>query len=120
MRTTLEAAAAMQVRSAWCWSRASTATACRARPRVAETHPREPQTRKGMYRKEQEDLVLEAHSKGQLDGLIVRLPDFYGPGADNSLANPIFRARAGGQDGQLGRPRESRRTNSCSCPIPAR
>ncbi|HTX38659.1 MAG TPA: hypothetical protein VME43_26720, partial [Bryobacteraceae bacterium] len=30
-------------------------------------------------------------------GLIVRLPDFYGPGADNSLANPIFRAALAGK-----------------------
>ena len=35
--------------------------------------------------------------KGQIDGLVVRLPDFYGPGADNSLANPIFRAALAGK-----------------------
>lgn len=67
--------------------------------RVAETHPREPQTRKGRYRKEQEDLVLEAHRTGKLAGLIVRLPDFYGPGADIGLANPIFRAAVAGKAG---------------------
>jgi len=60
--------------------------------RVAETHPRQPETRKGTYRKEQEDLVLEADRQGRLRGLIVRLPDFYGPNADIGLANPIFRA----------------------------
>ena len=33
--------------------------------RVAETHPRQPQTRKGHYRKEQEDMAMEAHSQGR-------------------------------------------------------
>ena len=58
--------------------------------RVAEAHPRQPETRKGQYRKEQEDLVLEAHQAGRVQGLIVRLPDFYGPGAALALANLIF------------------------------
>ena len=59
MRTTLEAAAAMQVRrlvlvsSVYGYGVPRTA-------RVAETHPREPQARKGIWRKEQEDLLLEA------------------------------------------------------------
>ncbi len=65
--------------------------------RVPETHPREPQTRKGQYRKQQEDLVMEAHAKGKLAGMIVRLPDFYGPHADIGLANPVFRAALAGK-----------------------
>jgi nucleoside-diphosphate-sugar epimerase len=65
--------------------------------RVAETHPREPHTRKGQYRKEQEDIVLGAHGASGLQTLIVRLPDFYGPHADLSLANPIFRAALQGK-----------------------
>ncbi len=64
---------------------------------VAETHPREPHTQKGKYRKEQEDIVLGAHTKGALQTLIVRLPDFYGPHADLGLANPIFRAALAGK-----------------------
>jgi nucleoside-diphosphate-sugar epimerase len=72
--------------------------------RVAETHPRNPHTRKGGFRKQQEDLVLEAHRKGQLAGLIVRLPDFYGPGADIGLANPIFRAALAGKTGNWAGP----------------
>ena len=96
MRTTLEAATAMQVprlaliSSVYAYGVPRTS-------RVAETHPRQPETRKGQYRKEQEDLVLEAHAQGRIAGLIVRLPDFYGPGADNSLANPIFRAALAGK-----------------------
>jgi nucleoside-diphosphate-sugar epimerase len=65
--------------------------------RVSETHPREPHTRKGKYRKEQEDLVMEAHAAGDIQGLIVRLPDFYGPHAELSLANPVFHAALTGK-----------------------
>jgi nucleoside-diphosphate-sugar epimerase len=65
--------------------------------RVAETHAREPHTRKGKYRKEQEDILMEAHTAGALQGMIVRLPDFYGPHADLSLANPMFRAALAGK-----------------------
>jgi nucleoside-diphosphate-sugar epimerase len=52
---------------------------------VAETHPRHPQTRKGQWRKEQEDLILAAHDPNGLQTLIVRPPDFYGPTAANSM-----------------------------------
>jgi nucleoside-diphosphate-sugar epimerase len=65
--------------------------------RVAETHPREPHTRKGRYRKEQEDLVLAAHAPGTLETMIVRLPDFYGPHAELSLANLVFTAALEGK-----------------------
>lgn len=89
MRTTLEAAATMQVQrivlvsSVYSYGVPRTA-------RVAETHPRVPAARKGEYRKDQEDLVLEAHQARRIQGLIVRLPDFYGPGAANALANLVF------------------------------
>ena len=96
MRTTLEAAATMQVKRLVLPSSVYSYGVPRA-SRVPETHSREPQTRKGAYRKEQEDLVLEAHKKGNLAGLIVRLPDFYGPHADIGLANPIFRAALAGK-----------------------
>src|SRR4051794_17387770 len=96
MRTTLDAAVAMQVHrfvlvsSVYAYGVPRTS-------RVSETHPRMPDTRKGNFRKEQEDLVLEAQKKGQLDSLVVRLPDFYGPGADIGLANPMFRAALAGK-----------------------
>jgi nucleoside-diphosphate-sugar epimerase len=95
MRTTIEAAAAMQVKRLVLISSVYPYGIPRT-VRVAEDHPREPQTRKGGYRKEQEDLVLSAHQKG-IDGLVVILPDFYGPGAENSLANPIFEAALAGK-----------------------
>jgi nucleoside-diphosphate-sugar epimerase len=96
MKTTLEAAAAMQVSRIVLVSSVYAYGVPRT-SRVAETHPRVPGTRKGTWRREQEDLVLDARKKGQLDGLVLRLPDFYGPFADNSMANPVFRAALAGK-----------------------
>jgi len=109
MRATLEAAAAEHVErlllisSVYPYSAPTT-------PRVAETHPRNPPSRKGRYRAEQEDLVLEAHRRGDIAGMILRLPDFYGPHADLGLANPVFRAALAGKTanwiGPTGTPHE--------------
>jgi nucleoside-diphosphate-sugar epimerase len=96
MRTTLEAAAAMHVERLVLVSNVYTYGVPRT-SHVAETHPRVPGTRKGTWRREQEDLVLDAAKKGRLNGMVVRLPDFYGPFADNSMANPIFRAALAGK-----------------------
>lgn len=96
MRTTIEAAVAMHVKRLVLVSSVYPYGVPRA-SRVPETHARQPEARKGKYRKEQEDVVLDAHKKGQLATMIVRLPDFYGPDADNSLANPIFRAALDGK-----------------------
>jgi nucleoside-diphosphate-sugar epimerase len=96
IRTTIEAAASMQVARLVLVSNVYGYGVPRA-SRVAETHPREPVALKGKLRKEQEDAVMEAHRKGRLQGLIVRLPDFYGPHAELSLANPIFRAAMAGK-----------------------
>ena len=65
-------------------------------PQVAETHPREPHTRKGRYRKEQEDVAIAAHGQHGLRTLIVRLPDFYGPHAELSLTDQVFSAAVKG------------------------
>jgi len=96
MRTTMDAAIAMKVERLVLVSSVYGYGTPHS-PRVAETHPRQPETRKGQYRKEQEDIVLEAHAKRQIAGLIVRLPDFYGPGAENSLAHQIFKAALAGK-----------------------
>jgi nucleoside-diphosphate-sugar epimerase len=95
MRTTLEAATAMQVKRLVLISSVYAYGVPRA-SRVPETHSRQPDTRKGKFRKEQEDLVLEARQKG-IEGMIVRLPDFYGPFADTSIANPMIRAALAGK-----------------------
>jgi nucleoside-diphosphate-sugar epimerase len=85
------------------YGRARTAT-------VAETHPREPQTRKGQYRKEQADLVLAAHDPAGLRTASLVLPDFYGPTAELSYANEIFAGATTGRTanvlGPLDVPRE--------------
>jgi nucleoside-diphosphate-sugar epimerase len=96
IRTTIEAAASMQVARLVLVSNVYSYGVPRT-SHVAETHPREPVTRKGKFRKELEDAVLEAHQKGRVRGMVVRLPDFYGPHADLSLANPIFRAALDGK-----------------------
>ncbi len=96
MRITLEAAARVEVARLAVVSSVYSYGVPQTR-RVAESHPRQPAAFKGRMRKEQEDLVLEAHAKGVIHGLVVRLPDFYGPYADNSLANPILRAALTGK-----------------------
>jgi nucleoside-diphosphate-sugar epimerase len=59
---------------------------------VTESHPKEPHTFKGKKRKEQEDLVLAAHTSGQIRTTVLRLPDFYGPGVERSLLSDLFLA----------------------------
>lgn len=63
---------------------------------VDEQHPRQPHTYKGRMRKEQEDVALAAHTAA-LKTLVLRLPDFYGPDAELSLAHEIFKAARDGK-----------------------
>jgi nucleoside-diphosphate-sugar epimerase len=62
------------------------------RERITEDHPRTPHTFKGGKRKEQEELVLEAHRSGRIETTVLRLPDFYGPGVERSLLTDLFTA----------------------------
>lgn len=74
------------------------------RPRtglVTEDHPREPHTFKGRMRKEQEDLLLSAHAAGSIQGTILKLPDFYGPGVESSFLHRAFTAAVQGRRAQL-------------------
>jgi nucleoside-diphosphate-sugar epimerase len=57
---------------------------------VTESHSRNPETFKGRMRKEQEDLVLDAHAAGRIEGTVLRLPDFYGGDPKKSLVGDIF------------------------------
>jgi nucleoside-diphosphate-sugar epimerase len=68
---------------------------------VAETHPRDPHTRKGRLRKIQEDLVLEADDAAALRTLVLRLPDFYGPSAANSVCGYALDSIAKGRPADL-------------------
>lgn len=64
---------------------------------VREDHPRAPHTFKGRMRKAQEDMLLDAHAQGLVDVTILRLPDFYGPGAgDKSFLASAFQAALDG------------------------
>ena len=65
-------------------------------PAVAESHPREPHTFKGQMRKAQEELLLKAHAEGKIQGTVLRLPDFYGPGVELSFLHLVFQAAAKG------------------------
>lgn len=67
------------------------------RETVDESHPRNPQTHKGKMRKEQEDLVLAAHGRGNLHTTILRAPDFYGPESELSYVSDIFKAAVEGR-----------------------
>jgi nucleoside-diphosphate-sugar epimerase len=65
--------------------------------RVSEDHPREPEARKGRFRKEQEDAAIAAHEPGALETLVLHLPDFYGPYASNSLAHMMLESLMAGK-----------------------
>ncbi|MDH6147950.1 nucleoside-diphosphate-sugar epimerase [Paraburkholderia sp. WSM4179] len=68
---------------------------------VREDHPREPHTFKGRMRLEQEKLVLAAHGQKGLETLVLRLPDFYGPGVERSLLHGVFVGAATGKRAQV-------------------
>ncbi len=65
--------------------------------RVTEDHPRQPHTFKGQRRLEQENLLLAAHAAGRIQGTVLRLPDFYGPGVEKSLLDGVFKAALAGK-----------------------
>jgi nucleoside-diphosphate-sugar epimerase len=77
---------------------------------VREDHPREPHTFKGRMRKEQEDLLLQAHAEGRINATVLRLPDFYGPGVEASLLHraAVAAVKGGTADmiGPIDRPHE--------------
>jgi nucleoside-diphosphate-sugar epimerase len=68
---------------------------------ISENHPREPHTFKGRMRLAQENLVLAAHGHNGLSTLVLRLPDFYGPGIERSLINGVFEGAATAKRAQM-------------------
>jgi nucleoside-diphosphate-sugar epimerase len=52
---------------------------------ITENHPQNPPSKKGIVRKAIADTLLQAASRGELQAVIGRSADFYGPGAVNSL-----------------------------------
>lgn len=77
---------------------------------VREDHPRMPHTFKGRMRKQQEDLLMQAHADGRVRATMLRLPDFYGPGVQASLLHraALAAVRGGRADmvGPIDRPHE--------------
>jgi nucleoside-diphosphate-sugar epimerase len=69
--------------------------------KVTEEHPRNPTTFKGRKRKEQEDVLLAADTARMIEGVVLRLPDFYGPGVDKSFLDGAFKAAAQGGTGNM-------------------
>ncbi len=49
-----------------------------------ENHPQQPVTKKGQARKQTANILLEAFASGEVNGVIGRAADFYGPYAVNS------------------------------------
>ncbi|WP_375744085.1 NAD-dependent epimerase/dehydratase family protein [Corallococcus interemptor] len=100
MRRTLDAAIAEGVErvvligTVYPYGLARTAT-------VTESHPREPNAYKGRMRKAQEDLLLEADAAGRIQGTVLRLPDFYGPGVERSFLYRAFVAASQGKRAPL-------------------
>jgi len=68
---------------------------------VTESHPREPHTFKGKMRLAQENLVIDAHGHNGLETLVLRLPDFYGPGVERSFLHGVFEGAAKGARAQM-------------------
>lgn len=68
---------------------------------IAETQPRIPKTRKGLWRLKQEQLVEAAHGDGGMSTAIAHLPDFYGPAAENSFFNVFLRDAVAGKTATL-------------------
>lgn len=91
MRHTVEAAAACGVKRLVVVSSVYSYGVPRTE-RVTEEHPREPETRKGKFRKQQEDIALAAHQPGKLDVAVLHLPDFMGPHATASFSTTLFEA----------------------------
>jgi nucleoside-diphosphate-sugar epimerase len=77
---------------------------------VREDHPRAPHTFKGRMRKEQEDVLMQAHAAGLIQATVLRLPDFYGPGVEKSLLHraAVAAVRGGTADvlGPIDQPHE--------------
>lgn len=69
--------------------------------RISEEHPREPHTRKGRFRKAQEDVLMAAHAEGRIEASILRLPDFYGPGVEKSFLHDLFVAAVQGRRARM-------------------
>ncbi len=68
---------------------------------ISEQHPRTPPTAKGRIRRDQEDLVLGAHSSGRFTTGVLRVADLYGPRVEASPLWSAFQAAKRGTEAQV-------------------
>jgi nucleoside-diphosphate-sugar epimerase len=57
-----------------------------------EDHPRAATSRRGIARKELEDMLMDAHARGEVQVVIPRLPTFYGAHVHGTFMSAIFDA----------------------------
>lgn len=95
MRKTLDAAVAAGVKNILLIGTVYPYGRAQSMP-IRESHPRNPHTFKGQKRKEQEDILLQAHAEGRINAAVLRLPDFYGPGVEASLLHGAAAAAING------------------------
>jgi nucleoside-diphosphate-sugar epimerase len=62
----------------------------RSMSRLTEETAMKPRSRKGMVRKQILEMLWSEVEAGKLKALVARAPDFYGPGASNSLVNELI------------------------------
>jgi len=58
--------------------------------KMVENSPLNPETRKGKVRKEMQEILQEAHSNKQIELVIAKCADFYGPGITTSVLGERF------------------------------
>ncbi len=68
---------------------------------IREDHPRDPVTRKGRIRRDQEDRVSAAHLPGRFATGVLRLADLYGPRIEQSHLWSVFQAAKRGTEAQV-------------------
>lgn len=66
-------------------------------PQIAESHPKEPISRKGRIKLDIEQMLLNAYSEKQIPVTIVRFPNFYGPAVTNAWMKSIFERAISGK-----------------------
>lgn len=65
---------------------------------ATESHPPAATTKKGRVRNRIEQTLMDAHRAGEVQVVIPRFPDFYGPNVTNPLMTPIFQSALAGKE----------------------
>ncbi len=65
--------------------------------KISEEHPLNAEGKKGKLRIRLAKQILDAHTKGDINAVIVRFGDFYGPNAVNGFTKPLLESPAKGK-----------------------